>query len=251
MDSRYKFALMQVVNLPPDNTQPGTIDTDFYVLDAAELNDPARHVPYPVETLKALSPEHWALMELCSGADLALLKKCYATFPALSENWLDFRRELHMTGDKDLFIEQEAPGLVPLYEGKMIWQYNHVFEAAQYWLDATKFDKRLRSKELHRMAQDLGEPKARVVEHAAAIRYDREFVRLGFRTVARDTNERTLIFSLLPTHCGSGHSMFVPTPEYYSLRADGQVKVQAVSALSLLFARQRYNERRQFGRCPV
>ena len=158
---------------------------------------------------------------------------------------------MHITGDKDLFIEQEAPGLVPLYEGKMIWQYNHVFEAAQYWLDATKFDKRLRSKELHRMAQDLGEPKARVVEHAAAIRYDREFVRLGFRTVARDTNERTLIFSLLPTHCGSGHSMFVPTPEYYSLRADGQVKVQAVSALSLLFARQRYNERRQFGRCPV
>ena len=72
----YKFALMQVVNLPPDSTQPGTIDMAFYVLDASELNDPARHVPYPVETLKALSPEHWTLMELRSGANLTLLEKC-------------------------------------------------------------------------------------------------------------------------------------------------------------------------------
>jgi len=237
----YKFALMQLVSTPPDSALPGTIDTAFYVLDAAELNDPARHVPYPVETLKALSPEHWALMELRNGADLVLLEKCYAAFPALSEDWLDFRRELHMTDDKDLFIENEALGLLPLYEGKMIWQYSHVFETAQYWLDATAFDERLKSKELHRMAQDLRVPKSEVAQHGPAIRYDREFVRMGFRTVASDTNERTLIFSLLPKHCGSGNSMFVNTPKYYSLGADGQVKVQAVSALRLLFGLAWFN----------
>jgi hypothetical protein len=241
VDSRYKFALMQVVNTPPDSLHPGTIDTAFYVLDAAELKDPARHVPYPVNTLKALSPKHWALMELRHGADLMLLEKCYAAFPALSENWMDFRRELHMTDDKDLFIEKEAPGLLPLYEGKMIWQYSHVFDTAQYWLDATAFDERLKSKELHRMAQDLGVPKAKVAAHAKAIRYDREFVRLGFRSVARDTDERTLIFSMLPKQCGSGHSMFINTPKYYSLGANGQVQVQAVSTLRLLFALALFN----------
>ena len=122
-------------------------------------------------------------MELRSVEDLVLLKKCYAAFPALSENWLDFRRELHMTGDKELFIEREAPGLLPLYEGKMIWQYSHVFDSAQYWLDTPAFDQSLTSKELHRMAQDLGVPKAEVSKYASAVRYDREFIRMGFRSV--------------------------------------------------------------------
>lgn len=48
------------------------------------------------------------------------------------------------------------------------------------------------------MAQDLGVPKAEVAQHASAVRCDREYVRMVFRTIARDTDERTLIFSLLP-----------------------------------------------------
>jgi hypothetical protein len=237
----YKFALMQVVNTPPESLDAGTIDSAFYVLDAAELNDPARHVPYPVKTLKTLSPEHWALMELRNGDDLVILEKCYAAFAALSENWLDFRRELHMTDDKDLFIEKEAPGLLPLYEGKMIWQYSHVHDAAQYWLDADAFDERMKSKELHRMAQDLAVPKSKVSQHAAAIRYDREFVRLGFREVASDTNERSLIFSLLPKNTGNGHTLFADVAKTYFLGSDGQVDVKVVSPLRLLFALAWFN----------
>jgi hypothetical protein len=191
--------------------------------------------------LKKLSPEHWALMELRTGTDLVLLEKCYAAFPALSESWLDFRRELHMTDDKDLFIEKDAPGLLPLYEGKMIWQYSHSFDVAQYWLDATAFDRRMQSKELHRMAQDLGVPKAEVAKHAAAVRYDREFVRIGFRAVASDTNERTLIFALFPKDCGSGNSLLANTPKNYVLGADGTVRVREVSALRLLFALALFN----------
>ena len=146
-----------------------------------------------------------------------------------------------MTGDKDLFLEKDAPGLLPLFEGKMIWQYSHHFDTPQYWLEATAFDARLKSKELHRMAQDLGVPKAGVAIHEAEIRYDREFVRLGFRTVARDTDERTLIFALFPKNCGSGHSMFANTPKTYLLNSAGQVNVQAVSPLRLLFALAWFN----------
>lgn len=237
----YKFALMQVVNSAPVSAPDQIIDTAFYVLDPVELNKAERHVPYSLETLKTLSPEHWALMELRDGSDLPLLEKCYGVFAALSPEWLDFRRELHMTGDKDLFLEKEAPGLLPLFEGKMIWQYSHQLDTAQYWLDANAFDERLKSKELHRMAQDLGVPKAEVAKYETAIRYDREFVRLGFRTIARDTDERTLIFALLPKHCGSGHSMFANTPKTYVLNAEGQVKVQAVSPLCLLFALAWFN----------
>jgi hypothetical protein len=232
---------MQVVNTPPDTAHPGIIDSAFYVLDAAELNDPTRRVPYPVKTLKAMSPEHWALMELRNADDLVILEKCYSAFPALSENWLDFRRELHMTDDKDLFMEKEAPGLLPLYQGKMVWQFNPYYDQPDYWLDPAAFDKRLMSKELHRMAQDLGVPKTEVAKHVGAVRYDREYLRLGVREIARDTDERTLIFSLLPKNIGIGHKVNYGIPKTYVLNAVGQVAVKEVSALRLLFALAWFN----------
>jgi len=257
VDSRYKFALMQVVNRAPSPSttlpplpQAGeglgrgcadVIDTAFYVLDAAELENEARHVPYPLVTLKALSPQYWALMELRNGTDLPILQKCYAAYPALSPDWLDFRNELHLTNDKDLFIETAAPGLLPLFEGKMIWQYSHVLDTPQYWLDASAFDARMKSKELHRMAQDLGVPKAEAAKHEGAIRYDREFMRLGFRDIARDTDERTLIFGLLPKHCGVGNTINISIPKTYALDNAGGVTTQTVSPLRLLFALAWFN----------
>jgi len=229
----YKFAMMQVVNTPPSAATP-PVDTAFYLLDPADLQRPDTHVAYPLATVKALSPEQWALMELRDHTDLPILQKCYSAFPALSSEWLDFRRELHMTDDKDLFLEATAPGLLPLYEGKMIWQYSHVFEQPQYWLDGAAFDQRLHSKELHRMAQDLGVPRAQVEKHAAGVRYDREFVRLAYRAIASDTNERTLIFALLPKHCGVGNSLNFSNPKTYALDADGQVTAAPVPAERLL-----------------
>lgn len=241
VDSRYKFALMQVVNTPPGVDAP-PIDTAFYVLDADDLQQPDIHVPYPLDTIKALSPVHWSLMELRHGADLPILQKCYGAFPALSSGWLDFRREMDMTNDKDLFKEKDAPGLLPLYEGKMIWQYSHVFEQPQYWLAPQAFDERLHSKELYRMAQELGVPKAEVAQHAAAVRYDREFVRLGFRDIARDTDERTLIFSLMPKNVGVGNTINISIPKtYVGDRTSGDVTTRATSPLRLLLALAWFN----------
>ena len=231
----YKFALMQIVNTPPGVDAP-PIDTAFYVLDAADLQRPETHVPYPLDTIKALSPEHWSLMELRNGADLPILEKCYSAFATLSPDWLDFRRELHMTDDKDLFIEKNAPGLLPLYEGKMIWQYNHLYGEPQYWLNTVAFDQRLHSNELHRMAQDLNVTKTEVAKHVEAIRYDREFVRLGFRDIASNTNERTLIFSLIPKNVGVGNKVINCIPKAYALDALGNVTTRNISGLRLLFA---------------
>ena len=240
VDSRYKFASMQLVNKAPTADDP-PIDTAFYLFDTADLHRPGVHVPYPLATVKALSPQQWALMELRDGSDLPILQKCYGAFGALSADWLNFRRELHMTDDKDLFIESPAPGLLPLVEGKMIWQYSHTFEKPQYWLDQAAFDERMRSKELHRMAQDLDVPKTEVSKHEAHTRYDRSYVRLAFRTIARDTDERTLIFSLLPKNVGLGHSLFANPGKNYESGADGTVVARPVSALRLLLALAWFN----------
>ena len=237
----YKFALMQVINRAPASEHEKVIDTAFYVTDPAELDQPARRIAYSLETLQALSPDQWALMELRDGADLPILRRCYSAYAALSPEWLDFRRELDMTNDKDLFIEKQAPGLLPLFEGKMIWQFSHLHDGAQYWLDAKAFDSRLKSKELHRMAQDLGVPKAKVAKHAGAVRYDRDFIRLAFREIARDTDERSLIFALLPKNSGYGHTLFADAAKTYFLDAAGQVAIRTVSPLRLLFALAWFN----------
>jgi hypothetical protein len=237
----YKFALMQIANSAPSSPQEKIIDTAFYVLDPTELNSQARHVPYPVTTVKSLSENQWALMELRDSTDLPILEKCYAAFKPLAPQWLDFRNELHMTSNKNIFIEKESSDLLPLFEGKMIWQFSHKLEKPQYWLDATAFDANVKSKELYRMAQDLDIKKTEALKHESAVRYDREFVRLGFRDIASDTNERTLIFGLLPKNCGVGNTINISIPKTYVLDSIGNVTTASVSPLRLLFALAFFN----------
>ena len=91
------------------------------------------------------------------------------------------------------------------------------------------------------MAQDLSVPKAEVAKHVAALRYDREFLHLAFRKIASDTNERTLVFSLLPKNCGTVDSLFSNVPKTYVRGASGEVTTQATSPLRLLFALAWFN----------
>ena len=123
----------------------------------------------------------------------------------------------------------------------MIWQYSHVFEKAQYWLDQAAFDARMHSKELHRMAQDLGVSRIVVSKNVADVRYDREFVRLGFRDIASDTNERTLIFSLIPKDVGAGNTLHLNVPKSYRMSDAGTEAAEPTSALKLMFALSWFN----------
>jgi hypothetical protein len=196
--------------------------------------------------LKQLSPEQWALMELKNAADLPILQRCYTAFTPLHEGWLNFRRELDMTNDKDLFLETPAIGQVccPLFEGKMIWQYTAQLAKPQYWLNQTDFDQRLASKELYRMAQDFGVTRAEAEKHTHAIRYDREFYRIAIRDVSSDTNERTLIATILPKNVGVGNTLNMTIPKRYVLHGEGATAtagIQEISGLRLLFALAWFN----------
>lgn len=244
----YKFALMQVQNTQADSTHK--IKTMFYKTNIDSVYDTNNIIETSLEEIATLSPSQIALQEVRDKKDLEILAKCYASFKPLSLEWLDFRRELDMTNDKDLFIESFSEGLLPLYEGKMIHQFNAEFSEPTYFLDSRSFDKRLRSKEIHRLKQDLGinskkyENILKTLSNSQSVEvledslicYDREFFRLGFRAVASDTNERTLIFSLLPKNVGFGHSMFANIPKRYIIDFHGAIAIQSVSHKRLLFA---------------
>ncbi|STQ86898.1 Eco57I restriction-modification methylase domain-containing protein [Helicobacter muridarum] len=150
----YKFALMQVVNAK--SKPKHTIKTMFYKTSIEEIYDKSNIIPLTLQNIKRLSPNQLALQEVRSQKDLEILQKCYAAFAPLDLKWLDFRNELHMTADKDLFIESTSKGLLSLYQGKMIHQFNANFGEAQYFLNIVDFDRRLRSKEIYRLKQDLG-----------------------------------------------------------------------------------------------
>ncbi|HEP3239200.1 TPA: class I SAM-dependent DNA methyltransferase, partial [Campylobacter jejuni] len=209
----YKFALMQVKNTQANHTHK--IKTMFYKTDMNSLKNKDEILTLSLKDIKKLSPTHLALMELKDKQALEILRKCYNAFQNLSFDYIDFVNELHMTNDKDLFIEEFREGLLPLFEGKMIHQFDTNFSQATYFLEKAKFDEQLKSKELSRAKKATGKEL-----NPKLIKYDREFFRLGYRTIASDTNERTLIASLLPKNCGCGNSVYSNIPKQYIVKDD-------------------------------
>ncbi len=144
----YKFALMLIKNTQANNAHK--IKTMFYKTNINSLKNKDEILTLSLKDIKKLSPTHLALMELKDKQALKILRKCYNAFQNLSFDYIDFVNELHMTNDKDLFIEEFREGLLPLFEGKMIHQFDTNFSQAIYFLEKAKFDERLKSKELYR-----------------------------------------------------------------------------------------------------
>ncbi|HEH4073694.1 TPA: class I SAM-dependent DNA methyltransferase, partial [Campylobacter jejuni] len=213
VDSRYKFALMLIKNTQANHTHK--IKMMFYKTDINSLKNKDEILTLNLKDIKKLSPTHLALMELKDKQALEILRKSYNAFQNLSFDYIDFRRELDMTNDKDLFIEEFREGLLPLYEGKMIHQFDANFSQTTYFLEKAKFDERLKSKELYRAKKATGKEL-----NPKLIKYDREFFRLGYRKISRDTDERTLIASLLPKNCGGADSTYSNIPKQYVLKDD-------------------------------
>ena len=71
-------------------------------------------------------------------------------FPLLGEKiedkWnLSLKREFHMTDDKNLF-KSYSKSRLPLYEGKMIHQFTHLYAKPKYWVDEQEGRKALLSR---------------------------------------------------------------------------------------------------------
>ena len=138
------------------------------------------------EMVRRLSPESFSLMEFTTPLDQQITEKM-AAFPSLGgdavDSWgLKFTSEFHMTNDsRDLFLSATGAGRVPLFEGKMVHQFTHQFAAPRYWV-----------KPATARTRDLG----RIPDNGQKLDY--QSYRLGFRDIARNTDQRTLITTILP-----------------------------------------------------
>jgi hypothetical protein len=131
-----------------------------------------------MKQVKKFSPETLSVMEFKSQRDIDVTAQIYGNWPLLGDKLKDtwnvkFRRELDMTNDSQLF--KSVPTDCPLYEGKMIWLFDSLFESPRYWLDRDEVE------------EALGENA-----------WEGKHYRVGFRDIAAGTNERTLIPSMVP-----------------------------------------------------
>ena len=152
-------------------------------------------VDISVELVRQLSPDSLSVVEFKDSLDLQIVQKMLNS-PLLGETvegaWkIELHREFNMTDDAHLFRESTFNNALPLYEGKMIWQFSHTLSDPRYWIDMKVGRKAILGKEPD-VRQTLG--------------YER--YRLAYRSIASNTNERTLVCTVIPP-CFTGNSLNV------------------------------------------
>ena len=154
-------------------------------------------LPITIDMVRKLSPDSLSVMEFKNEVDVRIAEKMLK-FPLLGEKiddkWnLRLTREFDMTNDSHLFKQQPGKGRLPLYEGKMIHQFTHKFAEPKYWVDEQEGRKAVLGRNGKDEGQDL----------------DYQCYRIGFRSVASSTNERSLISSIVPKSLFCGNSLLV------------------------------------------
>jgi hypothetical protein len=228
----YKFSLLTTGQpLHPD----GEFDAAFFLTQPSQLADPERVFTLSPEEIALLNPNTRTAPIFRAARDAEITKQLYRSAPVLVREGVEeinpwgvtFKRMFDMSNDSHLFRtreELEASGYAlatdgrfrgpdgvweRLYEAKMIHQFDHRFATFEDSSGAerardTGFDEHgdpgfvalprywVPEKEVNQQAE-------------SGTRKSAEWF-LGFRNVARSTDERTGIFSIIPKS-GVGNSL--------------------------------------------
>jgi Alw26I/Eco31I/Esp3I family type II restriction m6 adenine DNA methyltransferase len=198
VDSRFKFIVLSFEKGGTTQEFPAA----FMRHDVEELELFPNHedLLINIELVRRLSPDSLSVMEFRCERDITIANKMFQ-FPSLGEKingkWnLRLTREFDMTNDSRLFKQEPGKGRLPLYEGKMIHQFTHLYAEPRYWVD----EKEARKALLGRNNVDEGQ------------KLDYQHYRFAYRAIARSTDSRTLIGTVLPTNVVCGHSLNVASP---------------------------------------
>ena len=195
----YKFSLLITAK---DTIQK--VDFAFFLTAPRQVNDPECVFKLSPQDITLINPNTSTCPVFRTSADAELTKKIYEHVPVLENERLGkdpwqvtFMAMFHMSNDSSLFVNkyQREENIVPLYEAKMLHQYDY------RW--ATYEDGNIRGVTL----SEKRDPNYRVtprywidkaeVENRLAGRWNKKWL-LAFRDICRSTDERTAIFSLLP-----------------------------------------------------
>jgi hypothetical protein len=235
IDSRFKFVLFGYRK----QQAHGAFDAAFMLHDLDVLAAPQEYtLSVPVSLIQHFSPDTYSIMEFRSQRDVDIVEHIYGDLSLLGEKidgaWsISFASEFHMTGDRILF-NQEGIGW-PLYEGKMMHQYTHLYSEPRYWVDPTIGQEELVRREIQHVEEALdsllpSKPKGTTRKQridtllklqkrgpltAEDVRTNAEAPRLAFRDIARNTDNRSMIASILPPCTFAGNTLNYLIPWYF------------------------------------
>ncbi|MDA0072019.1 class I SAM-dependent DNA methyltransferase [Brachyspira hyodysenteriae] len=258
----YKFAVWSV-------KREKTINKDyklpcfFMKHDAEKLYETNKNeILYPIDFSRKYFEDSYMIPEIENNDDINILEKMYSIGKKIDSEYIDFYNELHMTNDKDIFLEKRDNNEMYLYEGKMINQFDSNFSEAQYFVNKNKLGERLFSKEVYRMVDHIYDDvnnklkdknksgkENRIMEYLGIdkkedfkkyIVYDYTFPRLAFRDVASNTNERTLISAIIPPEVTAGNTLWLSNAKKYYLY-NKDIKIKAIPFKRLLLVNALFN----------
>lgn len=159
-----------------------------------------------VNLIRRLSPDSLSIMEFKSTIDVKIAEKM-AKFPLLSNTnngWgLElYGEELNMTRSSGYFKTDATD--YPVYEGGMIWHFNSHYAESRYWIEEQELNESFKIKRTKRIDGLKKVPKDLINDY--------EVYRIAIRKIARNTDTRTLISTIIPRHSFVGNSLSVNFP---------------------------------------
>ena len=231
VDSRFKFVALTLRGADPSplaaHHSPNA-DFAFFLTRAEQLNDPRRRFTLSAEDLALFNPNTRTCPVFRTRPDAELTRAIYQRVPVLMREkapegnpWgISFLRMFDMSNDSHLFRNAPGEGLLPLYEAKLMHQFDHRFatyEAEDRTRETTPEEK---TDPAFRVTPRYWVPEAEVLDRLAPpTEEEREALAggklepaeltkrqrarapqwlLGFRDITNATNERTAIFSFFP-----------------------------------------------------
>lgn len=220
IDSRFKFC----VTIAEKGGATQAFQAAFMRHDLEDWSEAKGALAYPAERVTAFSPKSLSVLEIRSEMDLAVLTKLYANGVLLGDErpdgWgIQYATEFHMTNDSKFFIARdkaeeagyrpdeygrwigpEEDVLLPLYEGRMIGQFDF---SKKGWVSG---------KGRTAVWRDIPWEK-KVIEPQFVLEFGRyaeqcpdsvKRSRVAFMDVTSATNSRTMISAALPPlPCGN------------------------------------------------
>lgn len=179
VDSRYKFAVTTIKKSP---TSRQDFKAFFYKLNLDALNEENEKMAYPFSLVKEAEPEKYSLFEPRNHKEFNLYQKIKLKFPPLREtNVIKLGNDFHKTNDSALFLPIDEADY-PLYEGKLMNQFKLVGEPTE------------------------GVSESDIIRKTGT---DYKHYRIGIRAVARETDRRALIATLLPRYTTAANNLLM------------------------------------------
>lgn len=204
----YKFSLLTL-------GKAETTDFTFFNRRVSTLADERRHFTLSADDFALINPNTLTAPVFRSKADAELAKKIYKrvgvlwneTIPNGNPWGIHFRTIFHMANDSSLFLMAKGEGTLPLYEAKMIHQFDHRWASAI--LDDTVAE--LASLDDKRNPAFEVRPRYWVNRADVEAQFDGEPPKylMGWRDITNAATFRSVIASVVPfTACGDTLLLF-------------------------------------------